>query len=82
MPAGRRARATVWAMPFAVLFLLSLDYWAWGRATRLGPFNLPTWIYYFGALQLALAGCLFWFGRTFWPDGDPTGEEESGAESE
>ena len=53
-----------WAFLFVVLTVLSLDYWWWGAATRLSLFGLPTWIYYFVALQFVLAAGVFFFRGT------------------
>ena len=61
-----RRNATLWTAFFVVLTLLSLDYWWWGAATRLSLLGLPTWIYYFVALQFVLAAGVFAFSRNYW----------------
>ncbi len=62
----KRRNTTLWTAFFVVLTLMSLDYWWWGVATRLSLMGLPTWIYYFVALQLVLAGGVFVFSRHYW----------------
>jgi solute:Na+ symporter, SSS family len=51
-PIGRRTALV--AVPFAVLFLLSNDFWAWGRTPRL-LLGLPLWVWYSMALCALLA---------------------------
>ena len=68
-----RRTTTLWTSFFVFLTLLSLDYWWWGTATRLSMLGLPTWIYYFVALQFVLAAGVYTFSRQFWteePDDD------------
>lgn len=59
-------RGTHWVIAFTSLFLLSLDFWAWGSGPGSGPLGIPAWVYYFMSLQLLLAGVIFAFGRTYW----------------
>lgn len=68
-----------WAAVFLALFVLSLDFWWWDGPIRFGPLHLPRWIYYFVALQLALAGAMHLFGRTHWSDDDRRRGDEEGA---
>jgi hypothetical protein len=63
---SRRSAASWWSAAIALLFAASLDYWWWDRPPQLAWFNLPSWIYYFVGLQLALAGAIWGFGRTIW----------------
>ncbi len=63
-----RRNTTLRTAFFVVLTLLSLDYWWWGAATRLSLLGLPTWIYYFVALQFVLAAGVFVFSRHYWVD--------------
>lgn len=55
-----------WLIIFAVLFLLSLDFWNWGHDSSLGFLNIPSWIYYFGFLQIILAAAIFVFSKSYW----------------
>jgi SSS family solute:Na+ symporter len=55
-PIGRRT--ALLALPFAALFLLANDFWAWGRTPVL-LLGLPLWVWYSIALGLAL--CLAFF---------------------
>ncbi len=71
--------ATLWTAFFVVLALLSLDYWWWGAATRLSLLGLPTWIYYFVALQFVLAAGVFVFSRHHWvEEADDDGVDRDG----
>jgi len=75
-----RRNTTLWTAFFIVLTLLSLDYWWWGAATRLSLLGLPTWIYYFVALQFALAAGVFVFSRHYWVDeADDDGVDRDGS---
>jgi len=70
-----------WAFLFVVLTVLSLDSWWWGAATRLTLFGLPTWIYYFVALQFVLAAGVFFFSRHYWVDeADDDGVDRDGGD--
>lgn len=64
-----------WTVAFAAVFALSLDFWGWGRPVRLGALHLPTWVFYFAALQVLLAVVIGLFARRHWrgPDGDDGG---------
>ena len=76
-----RRNIILWTVFFVVLTLLSLDYWSWGAATRLSLFGLPTWIYYFVALQFVLAAGVFFFSRHYWVDeADDDGVDRDGAD--
>lgn len=46
-------RWLVWAVGFAVLFVLACDFWNWGDA-RLGWLALPRWLWYHFGLVVAL----------------------------
>ena len=76
-----RRNATLWTAFFVVLTLLSLDYWWWGAATRLSLLGLPTWIYYFVALQFVLAAGVFVFSRNYWvEEADDDGIDRDGGD--
>ncbi len=76
-----RRNTTLWTAFFVVLTLLSLDYWWWGAATRLSLLGLPTWIYYFVALQFVLAAGVFVFSRHYWVDeADDDGVDRDGGD--
>lgn len=77
-----RRNTTLWTAFFVVLTLLSLDYWWWGAATRLSLLGLPTWIYYFVALQFVLAAGVFVFSRHYWVDeADDDGVDRDGEDT-
>ena len=65
---ARRSAAAGWSAVILLLFAASLDYWWWDGPpnARLAWFNLPAWIYYFVALQLALAGAIWGLARALW----------------
>jgi len=58
--------SSFWFFCFTLLFLLSLDFWAWEQDIVIGLGNLPDWIFYFVGLQIALAIALFVFSQKFW----------------
>ena len=66
MTTNNRSNTLLWTSLFVVLTILSLDYWWWGAATRLGPTGLPIWIFYFVLLQLVLAACVYFFSKHYW----------------
>ncbi len=65
-----------WTLLFVALFLLSLDFWSWSDQPAGGPLGLPWWVFYFAALQIALAVSLYFFGKFYWRDEPETGAEE------
>lgn len=58
--------SSFWFFCFTVLFLLSLDFWAWEQDVAIGLWNLPVWIFYFVGLQISLALALLVFTQKFW----------------
>ena len=58
--------SSFWFFCFTVLFLLSLDFWAWEQDVAIGLWNLPVWIFYFVGLQISLALALLIFTQKFW----------------
>ena len=77
----KRRNITLWTVFFVVLSLLSLNYWSWGAATRLSLLGLPTWIYYFVALQFVLAAGVFFFSRHYWvEEADDDGVDRDGGD--
>jgi hypothetical protein len=69
-----RRDTILWMSLFALLIILSLDYWWWGAVTRLGPLGLPSWVFYFALLQIALAAGLYFFSKHHW-DGSPSDDD-------
>ena len=57
----RRAK-TIWAVVFAAFFVLSVDWWRFGKAPRLLA-GLPDWLGYFVLLGILLAVAFAVFGR-------------------
>jgi len=60
-----RYNKLVWFTIFALVFLLSLDFWNWGKSK---PFflGLPFWIIYFIILTLSLTPLFYLFSRDIW----------------
>ena len=58
--------SSFWFFCFTLLFLLSLDFWAWEQDIEIGLWNLPVWIFYFVGLQISLAIALVVFTQKFW----------------
>ncbi len=58
--------SSFWFFCFTLLFLLSLDFWAWEQDVAIGLWNLPVWIFYFVGLQISLALALLIFTQKFW----------------
>ena len=71
----RRRAAWMWAVIFLLLFALSMDFWWWDDAVTFGPFHLPTWLFYFIALQLLLAAAIEIFTHHFWRNDDAADSE-------
>lgn len=55
-----------WFFCFTIIFLLSLDFWAWQRESSISFFYLPDWVFYFIGLQIVLAVALLLFSLKFW----------------
>jgi len=66
----RNSSIYIWILAFAVLFLLSLDYWIWDEPVVLGLWGFPTWIYYFVVIQVVLTILIYLFAKYFWKSGD------------
>jgi hypothetical protein len=60
-------RALPWALGYAIIFLLSLDFWNWGRFAPL-LMGLPYWVVAFILLNLALSLYYLLFARFYWRD--------------
>ncbi len=58
--------SSFWFFCFTILFLLSLDFWAWEEDIAIGLWNLPVWIFYFVGLQISLTIALLIFTQKFW----------------
>ena len=56
----------IWLLIFAIIFLLSMDFWAWNRKVELYWLNLPGWVYYFIGLQVLFIIALIVFAYGFW----------------
>ena len=78
MTRDRRRARMAWTALFTILFILSLDYWAWDGPVRFGPFRLPIWIFYFIALQFVLAAAVHRFAATYWSGEDEAESEDAG----
>jgi hypothetical protein len=59
-------KAYFWIFCFAVIFLLSLDFWAWEQEPIFSFLDLPSFVLYFFGLQILLSFAIFVFSRTFW----------------
>ena len=55
-----------WAFVFALLTILSIDWWNWKSSNRLGDW-IPIWIIYLIVIQLALAYSVWKFSKVFNP---------------
>ncbi|MBA60087.1 MAG: hypothetical protein CMB30_00045 [Euryarchaeota archaeon] len=56
-----------WAFVFALLTILSIDWWNWGANNRIGNW-IPIWIIYLIAIQFALAYSIRKFSETWGKD--------------
>lgn len=56
----------LWFALFTLLFLLSQGLWLWTDELLLGPLNYPIWVFFFLALQIALACLLIAFSLSYW----------------
>jgi hypothetical protein len=54
-----------WYFLFIVLFLFSLDFWAWGQFKPL-ILGLPLWVYYLIFLTLFLSLSFYVFTKYHW----------------
>ncbi len=55
-----------WSFCFTLIFLLSLDFWHWHILTNNFILFLPTWLFYFMALQIILTASIYFFTLKFW----------------
>jgi hypothetical protein len=54
-----------WALGFALIVFLSLDFWNWGKAQPF-VFGLPYWVVTFIVLNLLLSAYYYLFSRMYW----------------
>ena len=56
-----------WVLVYALILLLSLDFWNWGKAE---PFvwGMPYWVFVFIVLNLLLSAYYYLFSRLYWRD--------------
>jgi len=47
---------------FAILFVLSQDYWSWDDPVKLALLGLPRWVYVFALLQVGVSAVVMWYG--------------------
>ena len=59
-------KSWLWIGIFAVLLLLSLDYWAWQNPIVLSWGSFPSWLYYFVGLQAVFIIAIYSFTKLFW----------------
>ena len=59
---------TTWMACFALLFILSMDFWTWKKPVTIGFWGLPNWIWPFIGLQIFLTIFIFLFVRYYWKD--------------
>jgi SSS family solute:Na+ symporter len=59
----------IWLAIFGVIFLLSIDFWAWG-SSRLTALGFPWWVWYFISLNLLLVVAMFVFSKNYWKPQD------------
>jgi len=62
---SKKKMKTLWFLIFAILFLLSIDFWAWNK-TEPFIFGLPFWVIYILILTLSLSFFYYLFCRYFW----------------
>ncbi|MEM9273519.1 MAG: hypothetical protein AAGA80_11235 [Cyanobacteria bacterium P01_F01_bin.143] len=58
--------SSFWFFCFTLLFLLSLDFWAWEQNIVIGLWYLPDWLFYFLGLQIVLTIAILIFTQQFW----------------
>ena len=58
--------SSFWFFCFTLLFLLSLDFWAWEQNIVIGLWYLPDWLFYFLGLQIILTIAILIFTQQFW----------------
>ena len=64
---GMRKAMYMWLGIFGVIFVLSIDFWAWGSA-RLTVLGFPWWVWYFIALNILLTLAMIVFSKSYWKD--------------
>ena len=57
----------VWYLIFVLLFVLSMDFWAWDKTKPL-VFGLPFWVFYYVFITLLVSFVFFLFVRFYWRD--------------
>jgi hypothetical protein len=56
-----------WVLGYALIVLLSLDFWNWGRSQPV-ILGMPYWVIAFILLNLTLSAYYFLFSRKYWGD--------------
>lgn len=64
-----KKRSILWALAFIFLFVLSQDFWGWNATIVLSLWSMPSWIYYFLAIDIMLVIVIWAFTKYFWKDG-------------
>ncbi|RLG69988.1 MAG: hypothetical protein DRO11_06865 [Methanobacteriota archaeon] len=59
----------VWFLVFLLVFVASIDLWAWGSSTPL-ILGLPWWVWYFIALNIAMSTLLYLYTKEEQQDDD------------
>jgi len=60
-------RDQIWAVIFALVIWLSIDWWAWDSNARIGNW-LPVWIYHLIIVQFILAYGVWEFSKEWQKD--------------
>jgi SSS family solute:Na+ symporter len=55
----------IWLVIFGAIFILSIDFWAWG-SSRLTMLGFPWWVWYFAALNIVLVVAMIVFSKKYW----------------
>jgi SSS family solute:Na+ symporter len=63
-PALRKAMY-IWLAIFGAIFILSIDFWAWG-SSRLTMLGFPWWVWYFVVLNILLVVAMIVFSKKYW----------------
>lgn len=63
-----KSKQILWAAVFAVLLLLSFDYWTWQNPVVLSWGGFPSWVFYFVVLQIVFVGVIWAFTKFYWKE--------------
>ncbi|MBD3182495.1 sodium/solute symporter [Candidatus Poribacteria bacterium] len=69
----KRKYMYLWIAIFGIMFIASIDFWAWGSNT-ITFLGYPWWIWYFIGLNLILTIAMVVFSNKYWTDSYKEGE--------